>query len=426
MPTQPAAPLLSVSDALVQLPSHPGILETDTGFVVTTGIECSAPVVAGGVRRDELVLTGHVDRFVEDFDLTARFGIRTIRYGIPFHLVAADEGRFDWGWTDRALGALADAGLTPVADLLHFGVPDRLWGFGDPLLPDVYRRFAEAFVGRYPWIRHYTPVNEPWISAAFSAKEGHWNERRRDERSQVAALENLLVCNALGMEIVRGARPDAVFLQSDVCERWLPGTDEDAVVEEAALRNELRFVPFELSYGLPVGARAADWLVRNGMSEAVLDWFARHGSSEGCIVGHDYYHGNHHEIFAPGRSRSTEPDPGYAPVAREYAARLPLPFFLAETNRATEHAVDWLTGVWNDAVALAAEGLPLRGICWYSLTDQVDWDTCLAEVNNRVNAFGLVDLDRRPREVAGLYAHLAAEALEGRIAPIAEPLTEAA
>jgi beta-glucosidase len=407
------------------LPSA-GVLEAGGGFVVATGIECSAPLVAGGVRQDELVLTGHVDRFAQDFALTAGFGMRTIRYGIPFHLVATDPDDLDWRWTDRALGSLQDAGLTPVADLLHFGLPDFLWGFGDPALPAVYQRFAEAFVGRYPWVRHFTPVNEPWISAAFSAREGHWNERRRDERSQVAALANLLDCNVTGMEIVRGSRPDAVFLQSDACERWTPATDDDALVAEAALANDLRFASFELSYGRPSGALATDWLLRNGLAESRLAWLIDHGSDAGCIVGHDYYHGNHREIFAPGRSRSIAPDPGYAPLAREYHDRLQLPFFLAETNRTADEAIDWLTAVWNDAVELYDEGLPMRGVCWYSLTDQVDWDTCLAEVNGNVNSLGLVDLDRQARPVAAVYERLALAALDGVVERLGSPLEEAA
>jgi beta-glucosidase len=407
------------------LPSA-GVLEADRGFVVATGIECSAPLVAGGVRQDELVLTKHVDRFAEDFAITADLGIRTIRYGIPFHLVAADPADLDWRWTDAALGSLRDAGLTPVADLLHFGLPARLWGFGDAGVVEVYTRFVEAFVARYPWIRHYTPVNEPWISATFSAREGMWNERRRDERSHVAALDHLLQCDVVGMEIVRAARPDAVFLQSDACERWVPGSDQDAVVEEAALRNDLRFAPFELAYGRSAGAYATDWLLRNGLPESRLVWLAEHGSDAGCIVGHDYYHGNHREIFAPGRSRSIAPDPGYGPLAREFHDRLQLPFFLAETNRTAEEAVDWLTDVWNDAVELADDGLPIRGVCWYSLTDQVDWDTCLAEVNGRVNSLGLVDLDRQARPVFGLYRELATAALEGRVERIGGSMEEAA
>lgn len=69
-------------------------------------------------------------------------------------------------------------------------------------------------------------------------------------------------------------------------------------------------------------------------------------------------------------------------------------------------------------LALRDEGLPIRGICWYSLTDQVDWDTGLREANDRVNSLGLVDLERRMRPVGELYARIAQAAAEGRFEPI--------
>ena len=407
-----------------QPPLEPGVLEPDRNFVVSTGIECSTPLIAGGIRQDELLLTGHWDRFAEDFAITADLGIRTLRYGVPFHVVAADPDRFDWEWTDRALGALHDAGLTPVADLLHFGLPDRFWGIGDPALPEAYRRYVEAFVRRYPSIRHYTPVNEPWITSVMSARYGLWNERRQDERSMVAALGNVVECVVAGSEIIRAARPDAVFLQSDVCERWIAENDE--VRDEVDLLNEQRFVPFELSYGLEPSTLALRWLTENGMSDERIAWLLEHGSPANAIVGHDYYAGNEHIVFAPGQSRVREPLEGYASVAREYFARLPMPFFLAETNRVTDLAPAWLTSVWNDAVGMAHEGLPIRGFCWYSLTDQVDWDTGLAQANGHVDTLGLVDLDRGMRPVGEMYRHLARAALAGHLRPIDEALPQAA
>ncbi len=78
----------------------------------------------------------------------------------------------------------------------------------------------------------------------------------------------------------------------------------------------------------------------------------------------------------------------------------------------------WLAAVWNDALASRDEGLPIRGVCRYSLTDQVDWDTALAEVNGRVNPLGLVDLERRLRPVGVAYGALARAAAEGRFEPV--------
>ena len=51
-------------------------------------------------------------------------------------------------------------------------------------------------------------------------------------------------------------------------------------------------------------------------------------------------------------------------------------------------------------------GVPIVGFTWYSLTDQVDWDTALRENNGTVNALGLYDLDRKIRPVGKVYKRL--------------------
>jgi len=52
------------------------------------------------------------------------------------------------------------------------------------------------------------------------------------------------------------------------------------------------------------------------------------------------------------------------------------------------------------------EGVPVIGFTWYSLTDQMDWDTALREDAGRVNAVGLFDLNRGPRAVGHEYREL--------------------
>ena len=51
-------------------------------------------------------------------------------------------------------------------------------------------------------------------------------------------------------------------------------------------------------------------------------------------------------------------------------------------------------------------GVPVVGFTWYSLTDQIDWDTALREDNGRVNPRGLYDLDRKPRAVGVAFRRL--------------------
>ena len=52
------------------------------------------------------------------------------------------------------------------------------------------------------------------------------------------------------------------------------------------------------------------------------------------------------------------------------------------------------------------DGVPVVGFTWYSLTDQVDWDSALRVKNGNVNPLGLYDLDRRIRPVGQAYKDL--------------------
>ncbi len=390
-------------------------LEPDEGFVVSTGFECSAPVIASGTRMDELVKTGHWTRYEEDFDLVASFGIRAVRYGLPFHVIACgdDASDFDWSWTDTALAAMRDRGLEPILDLLHFGLPSDIAGMGDPRLVGRFETFVREAAERYPWARYYTPVNEPLVTAVLSALDGLWNERGRTQRSFVAAIEGVVTCAIRGMELIRERRPDAIFIQSDACSSYQPL--EPAAQERARFMAEQGFVCWDLTYSRALDPKIERWLLDSGLSEAKLDWFREHGTSAGCIVGHDYYRGNEWLVGVNGKPRRAGARRlGYLRLAREHADRYDLPFMITETNIAGRLAPNWLIEIWNAAMTLRDEGRPIRGICWYGFIDHVDWDSGLTRDRGQVNYCGLVGLDRQPHRVGNMYADLARDANAGR------------
>ena len=71
-----------------------------------------------------------------------------------------------------------------------------------------------------------------------------------------------------------------------------------------------------------------------------------------------------------------------------------------------QEAVNWLWKEWANVLRVRNSGVPIVGFTWYSLTDQVDWDTALRHRNNRVNPLGLYDLDRNIRNVGRAYRQL--------------------
>ncbi len=51
--------------------------------------------------------------------------------------------------------------------------------------------------------------------------------------------------------------------------------------------------------------------------------------------------------------------------------------------------MQWLWKEWLNVLRLRSTNVPIVGFTWYSITDQVDWDTALRENNGQVNPLGL-------------------------------------
>jgi beta-glucosidase/6-phospho-beta-glucosidase/beta-galactosidase len=385
-------------------------LELDRGFVVATGIECSAPLVDGR-RVDELVKTGHDIRYRDDFRLAAELGVRYIRYGIPFHAVNPGPGVFDWRWVDGALDACRQAGLAPIVDLMHFGVPDDVRDYQNPALSERFATYARTFVERYPWVRHYTPVNEPFITAAFSARQGYWNEQRADERSFVRALVHVTRAAVLAAEAIRAIRADAVLIQAETCHYTHPRTP--AAMDRAALENELRFTTFELVFGRRLPDLVRRHLIDHGAGPDELAWFERNGSDEGWIVGNDYYETSEQQVDDAGAISTSGLRLGYYELAHQYHDRLDRPIMHTETNHDGPRAAAWLDQQWTDVLRLRADGVPIRGFTWYGLVNHVDWDSTLRRDDGHENRCGLVTLARRPNARYAQFAAIAASVAAG-------------
>jgi hypothetical protein len=74
-----------------------------------------------------------------------------------------------------------------------------------------------------------------------------------------------------------------------------------------------------------------------------------------------------------------------------------------------DEGVYWLNKEWANILRIRGNGVPVLGFTWYSLTDQVDWDSALRENKGNVNPLGLYDLDRNIRNVGRAYKQLIAD-----------------
>jgi beta-glucosidase/6-phospho-beta-glucosidase/beta-galactosidase len=298
--------------------------------------------------------------------------------------------------------------ITPIVDLCHFGVPDWIGDFQNPDFPQLFAAYAGAFAERYPWVQLYTPVNEMFICAVFSAKYGWWNEQLKTDRSFVTALKHIVKANVMAMIEILKRRPDAIFIQSESSEYF--HADSPAAIGPAEVRNRWRFLSLDLNYGNRVNSDMYEYLLENGMSREEYHWFLTHRLKQHCILGNDYYLTNEHRVFADGHTEASGEVFGYSEITRQYFERYGLPIMHTETNMREgptgQEAVHWLWKEWANVLRIRNVGIPTVGFTWYSLTDQVDWDTALRERNDRVHPVGLYDLDRNIRPVGQAYKQL--------------------
>jgi beta-glucosidase/6-phospho-beta-glucosidase/beta-galactosidase len=257
-------------------------------------------------------------------------------------------------------------------------------------------------------VQLYTPVNEMFICAIFSAKYGWWNEQMTTDRSFVTALKNIVKGNVLAMIEILKRRPDAIFIQSESSEYF--HADSPAAIGPAEKMNSRRFLSLDLNYGRRVDSEMYEYLLDNGMTREEYHFFLHNRLKQHCILGNDYYMTNEHRVHADGLTEASGEVFGYAEITRQYYNRYRLPVMHTETNMREgpngDEAVQWLWKEWANVLRIRNVGIPTVGFTWYSLTDQVDWDTALREQNGNVNPLGLYDLDRNIRPVGRAYKKL--------------------
>jgi len=384
-------------------------------FAVACGEEGSDPLVLHEgrvVRVDQYRASGHLERLDADLADVGGLGVKVWRYGMPWRLTEPEPGVYDWTLWDRALEACRRHGLNPVIDLCHFGLPDHHGGFCDTTWVDDFARYVDAFLARYPEPRWFTPVNEPGITAMFSALLGMWNDRLASEDDYFVALGNVALANLEALARIRADR-DGWWIGSEGFGCDLADADDEAGIRAATRARDLQQAVWDLHLGLaPRGGAARLTDVVADSIQSRIEALVGVVPPDRIIAGHDIYpvsvtvHGTRagRPLSIADRVRAYEDE------ATAWHERYQVPFWVSETSNLglpVDQGSEWLAALTASLDTLAASGLPVRGICWYSRGDQYDWDTALMSPIGTVTEVGLFDAQRHPRPVAQHYATLA-------------------
>ncbi|WP_204376102.1 family 1 glycosylhydrolase [Hymenobacter coccineus] len=363
------------------------------------GVECTCRRV-GEAYSDQLVRNGHRDR-LDDLDRFAALGLRTLRYPVLWETVAPESlDRPDWQWPDERLARLQALGIAPIVGLVHHGSGPRYTALDQPTFAPGLARYARMVAARYPWVRYYTPVNEPLTTARFSGLYGLWYPHGRSDAAFVRILINELQATRLAMLAIREVNPAAQLVQTEDLGQ-AHGTP--ALAAQVEFENHRRWLTFDVLAGALTPAHPLwDYLRGHGIAEAELQEFIDHPLPPDVLGINHYVTSERHldERLAgyPGQPViSGVAHPAYADVEalrvagvavaglenllREAWNRYRRPLAITESHLGCtrEEQLRWLHQTWEVANRLRASGVDLRGLTVWSLLGAFDWDNLLTQ-----------------------------------------------
>lgn len=381
-----------------------------------------------GSGKDVFHLTNHTELVEEDLKLANSCGLDTMRYSAPWHSIESEQGVYNWKWLDKALNCLRDLGIEPIIDPLHHtSFPEWLeGGFANPKFADLYVQFVKRLAERYPWIRYYTIINEPFVTALFCGHEGIWYPYLNSKESFVQMILNMGEATCRISKLLSEMLSEVYFVHVDACEKHRATNAES--IQEVLYRNELRFLVPDLILGKINERHPLHFYLRkHGASGEELEWFTKNPSRID-ILGLDYYAHSELEWDCGERIYPNRNPEGFAAIAMDYVNRYNLPVMLSETNIRgyVSDRISWLKFMVEQCeileVQLQQRGIPFHGFCWYPLIDSTDWCSLVRQANGNVDPQGIYYLDsdcqqRNASELSEIYALLAGGKISSKDIP---------
>ncbi|HJR92869.1 MAG TPA: GH1 family beta-glucosidase [Acidimicrobiia bacterium] len=190
----------------------------------------------GGDTGD--VAADHYHRFEEDVTLMAGLGVNAYRFSISWSRLLPDGfGDVNPAGVEfyrRLCERLLETGITPVATLYHWDLPQALQDLGGWL--DVrsatwfaeYSTVAKERLGDLVTV--WSTLNEPWCSAFLGHSSGEHAPGLTDPGSGLVAAHNLMLAHHRGIAALRATatRPeDELGVVLNLIPAW-PATDSEA------------------------------------------------------------------------------------------------------------------------------------------------------------------------------------------------------
>ncbi len=190
------------------------------------------------------VAVDHYHRYREDVAIMRDLGVDAYRFSVSWSRVLPDGvGRTNPEGIDfyrRLCTELLDAGITPVATLYHWDLPQTLQTIGgwlDGRSPAWFAEYAAVVKEALgDLVQVWTTLNEPWCAAFLGHSSGEHAPGMTDPGSGFVAAHHLMLAHHAGIATLRRTRPredDRLGVVLNLIPAW-PATDSPGDVEAAA------------------------------------------------------------------------------------------------------------------------------------------------------------------------------------------------
>lgn len=392
------------------------------------GIECTINRV-GDQYFDQLVYQGHYAR-KEDLKLLSELGIKKIRYPILWekHLPEKD-GKIDWSFTEGQIGYLQANKIDVIAGLVHHGSGPAYVNILDESFATGLAEYAQEVATAFPWLKYYTPVNEPLTTARFCGLYGLWYPHQNNDVSFFRILYNECKATALAMQAIRRVNPDALLVHTEDIGK----THATPMLQyQADFENKRRWIGLDLLCGMVDESHDLyEYLLKHGLTADELKYFQENPCPPD-IMGFNHYITSERfldENLAtyPVHTHGRNGKHAYADVEAVRSAQAllagpkellqeaweryhkPLAITEAHLHCGREDQLRWLEYIVQAAKSLEASGVDFRGVTVWSLFGAYGWDRLLttAARNYESGAFDVRTGEARPTQIAKMVSHLA-------------------
>ena len=153
----------------------------------------------------------HYHRYADDVALMSDLGLNAYRFSIAWSRILPEgTGRVNQAGVDfyrRLCKELAGAGITPVATLYHWDLPQALQDRGGWLNPDSVSWFADyAAVAKSAlgdMITSWATLNEPWCTAFLGHSSGEHAPGFNDTPGSLVVAHHLMLAHHAAIETMR-------------------------------------------------------------------------------------------------------------------------------------------------------------------------------------------------------------------------------